>query len=449
VSEFGPGGPLTGSVTPPPDKSISHRAALLAAMATGTSVVSGCLDSDDTRSTLRAVEALGAEVRSQPRGDGALDLRIEGIGLDGPGRSARDRPVRIDVGNAGTLLRLLPGWLGGQSAGEWHLAGDESIARRPVDRVIAPLRAMGGDLSAHDDRTPPLEVRGASLHGIEYELPVASAQVKSCILLAGLLAEGETTVIEPEPTRDHTERMLRAAGVPIRLESAGSELAVRGRLGGRRICVKAPRSLGALELAVPGDFSSAAFFLCAALIVPGSRVTVRECGLNPTRVGLLGILNRMGARIEVEEDPPRGGEPRGTITARHSPLRGTTVAQGEVPLSIDELPLLGLLGAFAEGETVVRGAAELRHKESDRVASVVEVIRAMGGDAEAFEDGFAIRGTGGLRGGPVRSQGDHRLAMVGAIAGLASREGVEVAGMEAAAVSYPRFTEDLTALLRG
>ena len=447
TTRFETSGPLAGTLTPPPDKSISHRAALFSAMASGTSHVSGYLDSADTRSTLAAITALGAriEVADGPRG--SLDVEVEGIGLEGPAKNATTEPVAIDVGNAGTLMRLLPGWLAGQTSGVWTLDGDESIRRRPVDRVAKPLRQMGADVSAREDRLPPLEIRGASLEGIEYVMPVASAQVKSCLLLAGLCATGETTVIERDPSRDHTERMLRAAGAYVSVEPEGMSLAIGGRLPGKRVSVRNTESLVPCGLSVPGDFSSAAFFIVAALIVPRSRIRLLDVGLNPTRVGLLGILNRMGARIEVEEGPPLNGELRGMVEARHSPLRATTVSAGEVPLAIDELPLVALAAAFAEGETVVRGAEELRHKESDRVATVVEAINALGGDANAFEDGFSVRGTGGLRGGHVSSHGDHRLAMVGALGGLASRDGVEVEGMGAAGVSYPGFEADLRSLV--
>jgi 3-phosphoshikimate 1-carboxyvinyltransferase len=305
---------------------------------------------------------------------------------------------------------------------------------------------MGADVECRDGRLPPLEVRGASLHGISYAMPVASAQVKSCLLLAGLLASGPTELLEPSPSRDHTERMLTAAGAAVTAEPEGHGLAARGELPPRRIRVEPADQIAGAELDVPGDFSSAAFFVVAALIVPGSRVRIEGVGLNPTRVGLLGILNRMGAAIEVSEDVPLGGEPRGAIDARHSALRGTRVAAGEVPLAIDELPLVGLAGAFAEGETVVTGAEELRHKESDRIAAVVEALNALGAEVEALEDGFVVRGTGGLRGGRMESRGDHRLAMLGALAGVASREGAELDGMDAAAVSYPGFERDLRSL---
>jgi len=447
-TRFEPSGPLRGALVPPPDKSVSHRAAILAAMAPGESRITGYLDSADTRSTLGAVEALGAGVEiTGGAAPGSLDVRVRGIGLRGPATNAGPEPLRIDVGNAGTLLRLLPGWLAGQPAGAWELDGDESIRRRPVDRVANPLREMGAEARAREDRLPPLRVEGRQLRGISYRLPVASAQVKSCLLLAGLLAEGETEVVEPAPTRDHTERMLRAAGARVRSETAGTNGAIRGTLPGRRVTVSPADELQTVDYVVPADFSSAAFHIIGALIVPGSSVTIEGTGLNPTRVGLLGILNRMGAAIEVQELTPVGGEPRGVIRARYGPLQATHVMPGEVPLAIDELPLVGLVGCFAEGETVVRGAEELRHKESDRIAAIVDGLSGLGADIEALEDGFVVRGTGGLRGGVLDSRGDHRLAMIGALAGLASREGVEVLRMDAAAVSYPGFVGDIESLL--
>ncbi len=299
-TRFDPSGPLEGSLTPPPDKSISHRAALLAAMADGKSSISSYLDSADTRSTLAAVETLGAAVRTSPGARGSLDVEVEGIGLGGPARGSGPEAIRIDVGNAGTLMRLLPGWLAGQASGAWSLDGDDSIRRRPVDRVADPLREMGADVAAREGRLPPLEVNGAGLHGIEYSMPVASAQVKSCLLLAGLMADGTTTVVERDPSRDHTERMLRAAGAKVIVGPDGPDLTLGGRLPGRRVSVSRVQRLVPCDIAVPGDFSSAAFFIVAALIVPRSRISLSGVGLNPTRVGLLGILNRMGARIEVD-----------------------------------------------------------------------------------------------------------------------------------------------------
>jgi 3-phosphoshikimate 1-carboxyvinyltransferase len=422
---------LRGTLRVPADKSISHRAALLGAMSSGTVRVRNYLHAADTDSTLAAVQALGARVE---RGAVPGELTIHGVGLRGP--CAPDGP--IDVGNAGTLMRLLPGWLAGQPDRSWTLDGDASIRRRPVDRVAEPLRRMGARIDATADRFPPFVVHGADLTAIEYELPVASAQVKSCVLLAGLLASSPTTVVEPAPSRDHTERMLSSAGVPIT------------RAGGR-VTLPAPVADLALDaIDVPGDLSSAAFFVAAALLVPGSRVVLEDVNVNWTRTGFLRIIERMGGQVLGALEPfgaQVGAEPVSALEVAHSPLYGTTVEADEVPLAIDELPLVALLGCFAEGETVVRGAQELRVKESDRIATVVDGLNALGGDLEATDDGFVVRGTGGLRGGRIASHGDHRLAMLGAVAGIASREGVEVEGMDAAAVSYPGFAADLATLL--
>lgn len=442
---FEPSGPLRGRLRPPPDKSISHRAALLAAMAEGTTRIEGYLAAGDTRATLAAVGELGAAVTELGVGEGGLELEIRGAGPRGPGDTASGSEQRIDVANAGTPLRLLPGWLAGQGTGRWVLDGDESIRRRPVDRVAEPLTRMGAAVSCRQGRLPPLAVEGAELHGISYELPVASAQVKSCVLLAGLLAEGETEVVERVPTRDHTERMLAAAGVPVEITEG-----TRGRgATPRRIAVRGGERLDPGTISVPGDFSAGAFHLAAALLVPGSEVVIEEVGLNPTRVGLLGILRRMGAAVEVEsEEGGAGGEPRGALVARHGGLRSTRVGAQEVAVAIDELPLVGLIGCFAEGETVVAGAGELRHKETDRIAGIVEGLRGLGAEIEERPDGFAVRGHNGLRGGSLDARGDHRMAMLGAVAGLASCDGVEVAGMDAAAVSYPGFEANLAALTR-
>ena len=439
MTRFDPSGPLRGDLHPPPDKSVSHRSALIGAMAEGPTRISGYLDSADTRSTLRAVTAVGAQVREGEADDhGGLFVEIEGIGLRGP------QPAEIDVGNAGTLLRLMPGWLAGQREGEWVLDGDESIRRRPVDRIAEPLVRMGAEVEARDGRLPPLRVRGTQLRGIDYEMPVASAQVKSCLLLAGLLADGTTTVIEPYWTRDHTERLLAAAGADIRRE-------------GGTITIAPTERLEAGDVPVPGDFSSAAFLLVAALLVPGSEVSLREVGINRARIGLLSILSRMGVEmggahvrdraLTVEEIREPGPEPIARLNARSAPLRGAEITAEDVPSAIDELPLVALLGCFAEGETVVGGASELRAKESDRIAGIVDGLGSLGAEIEGRPDGFAVRGTGGLRGGRLDARGDHRLAMVGAIAGLASREGVEVDGFESVEVSYPGFARDLRVLV--
>ena len=427
---FDPVDRLAGELVSPPDKSISHRAAIVGAMSDGRVRVRGYLRSADTSATLEAVAALGARlVDAQPRGAG-LDLELAGAGLRGadPGAAA------IDVGNAGTLIRLLPGWLAGQPAGRWALQGDDSIARRPVDRVVHPLRRMGATIDCREGGLPPVVVEGSDLHGIEYELPVASAQVKSCVLLAGLLADGETTVVEPLATRDHTEIMLQSAGVSVRRSDG-------------RVTVGPARRLELGEVDVPGDFSSAAFFIAASTLVPGSEVRLCGVGVNPTRTGFLGVLERMGGDVEVEQRAVAGGEPAADLVVRSARLRGTEVDPGEVPLAIDELPLVALLGAFAEGTTIVRGAEELRRKESDRVMTVVEGLRGLGARIEAAPDGFVVAGEGELHGGRIDARGDHRIAMLGAVAGIASREGVEVDGFEAAAVSYPTFADDLRGLV--
>ena len=431
-ARFDPSGPLRGRLRPPPDKSISHRAALFGAMCDEPVAVRNYLDSADTRSTLDALLTLGAGIEEESL-PGALVVR--GVGL----RAALEATGgRLDVGNSGTLLRLLPGWLAGQPGGEWTLDGDESIRRRPVDRVVEPLAAMGAGVEAREGRLPPLIVRGASLRGIEYELPVASAQVKSCILIAGMLAAGSTTLTETKQSRDHTERILRRARVAFERD-------------GLTMTVSEQDELELDEIVVPGDPSSAAFMVAAACLVPDSRVVVENVGLNWTRTGFMRIAQRMGAVILGDLEEPgtvADDEPMGELDVAWAPLEGTEVTADEVPLAIDELTLVALLGAFAEGETVVRGAAELRHKESDRIAGVVDGLTALGADIEDLGDGFAVRGGGGpLPGGVIDARGDHRLAMLGAIAGLASTGGVEVTGMEAAAVSYPEFEQDLDALV--
>jgi 3-phosphoshikimate 1-carboxyvinyltransferase len=425
---FEPARGLSGTLRAPADKSISHRAALLGAMASEPVRIERYLHAADTTSTLRAVEALGALV--EVHGE---DVVVRGTGL----REAREPEGPIDVGNAGTLMRLLPGWLAAQEGRSFTLDGDASIRRRPVDRIAEPLRRMGAELHASEGRFPPLRVCGARLSGIDYEMEVASAQVKSCVLLAALLAEGETTVIEPVRSRDHTERMLLRAGVVI------------SRAAGRVSVVNADELL-LDSVRVPGDPSSAAFMIAAGVLVPGSRLLIGDVGVNWTRTGFLRILRRMQGIVlgdlEEETDALSPHEPVSDLDIAHGALEGTVVEPEEVPLAIDELPLVALLGCFAEGETLVRGAQELRVKESDRIAGVVEGLRGLGAEIEATDDGFAVRGAGGLRGGTIDARGDHRMAMMGAVAGLASREGVEVIGIDAAAVSYPGFVEDLAGL---
>ncbi|MDQ3722656.1 MAG: 3-phosphoshikimate 1-carboxyvinyltransferase [Actinomycetota bacterium] len=428
---FEPSGPLHGTVTAPPDKSISHRAALLGAMSVQPVQISNYLCAQDTLSTLDALRAVGALV--EEHGDGTVVVRGGGL------REAREPGGPIDVGNAGTLMRLLPGWLAGQEGRIFVLDGDSSIRRRPVDRIADPLRLMGADIRATDGRFPPFVVYGTPLRAISYAMPVASAQVKSCVLLAGLAAAGTTSVFEPAPSRDHTERMLAGAGVTVARD-------------GLTVSVMCADELEARSFTVPGDLSSAAFMIAAGVLVQGSRIVVRDVGVNWTRTGFLRILERMGAIVAGDLEQPSAvvapTEPVSDLEVTAGPLAGTIVEAEEVPLAIDELPLVALLGCFAEGETVVRGAQELRVKESDRIAGVVEGLRGLGATIEATEDGFAVTGAAGrgLRGGTIDARGDHRMAMLGAVAGLASQEGVEIVGMEAAAVSYPGFVDDIAGL---
>lgn len=427
---FEPATRLRGTLTPPADKSISHRAALLGAMAPEPLVIHNYLDAADTNSTLAAMIALGALVQQGPD-----HLVIRGTSL----REAAPAIDTIDVGNAGTLMRLLPGWLAAQDGRSYTLDGDASIRKRPVDRIAEPLRAMGAQIEATDKRFPPFTVHGSRLHGIDFVMPVASAQVKSCVLLAALTADGRTTITEPVPSRDHTERMLLAAGVAVTRE--GNVIAITNQ---DELAFES-------ELVVPADMSSAAFAITAGVLVSKSRLLLANVNTNWTRTGFITIAKRMGAVIVADLEkhgaPPTAGEPVSDIDVMAGPLQGTTVTAGEVPLAIDELPLVALLGCFAEGETVVQGAEELRFKESDRIATVVEGLRGLGADIEATDDGFVVQGTGGLRGGTIHSHGDHRLAMLGAIAGLASAEGVEVVGMDAADVSYPGFGDDIAGLM--
>ena len=418
---------LDGHVAVPGDKSISHRAVLIGAVCEGETRVTGFGRSADTEATIEAVCALGAEVIE----DDVDALTIRGVGL----RGLRSSEEPIDCGNAGTLMRLISGVLAGV-AGRTELTGDVSLSSRPMERIAEPLRRMGATVETTDGHAP-LVVEGGSLRAIDYELPVASAQVKSAILLAGINAEGATTVVEPVPTRDHTERMLEAAG---------------GRVTRRpsSVTVEGGASLRLPDVEVPGDISSAAPFLVAAAIVPGSAVTVHGVGLNQRRAGLLDVLERMGARISVYNRRSIGGEPAGDVEVRASDLVGATISAEAVPSLIDELPILAVAACHARGETVVRGAEELRAKESNRIEAVVEELRRVGGHIRATPDGFRIKGVPSrLRGGVVDSRGDHRLAMLGAVVGVASREGVDLRGADAAATSFPEFFDVLEQVAPG
>ncbi len=419
---------LRGHVAVPGDKSISHRAVLIGAICDGPTRIAGFGRAADTEATVAAVRELGVEVDELD----ADTLVVHGVGL----RGLREPGRPLECGNAGTLMRLLCGLLAGQSGG-FELHGDESLSSRPMERVAEPLRRMGAAVETTDGHAP-LSVEGGPLAPIDYTLPVASAQVKSAVLLAGLFAEGdETTVVEPIPTRDHTERLLEQAGAPI-------------RRGLSSVSVSAVERLVVGDVEIPGDFSSAAPLLVAAAIVPGSEVTVHGVGLNPRRIGLLDVLERMGARIAVYNRRSIGNEPAGDVEVRSSELVGAALSPGDVPALVDELPLFALAASHARGESVVRGASELRAKESDRIEAVVEELRRIGGHVRATRDGFRIRGVPTrLRGGAMDTRGDHRLAMLGAVAGVSSREGVELEGAEAVATSFPGFFDVLEQLEAG
>lgn len=430
---FAPSGPLTGTLPTAPDKSISHRAALLAAMAVGTSTVEGYLLGEDTLSTLRVLEQLGAGIRRE-----GSTVEITGMGL----RGAAETSEVLDVGNSGTLMRLVSGWLSGQAGRSWQLDGDRSIRSRPMGRIAVPLGQMGAEFELSDGR-PPFLLKGASLSGINWISDVASAQVKSAILLAGLLADGPSSVTESPTSRDHTERMLIEQGADL----------TRQRLqdGSTRVEIKPADDLASVDRSIPGDPSSAAFLVLAAVLVEGSEITVSGVNLNPERTGFFRLLAKMGADISGYEAPPEdfgriSKEPVGDVSARSSSLVGITVGAEEIPAAVDEITLLALAGCFASGTTRVSGAGELKVKETDRIAGVVQLISALGGTIEATEDGFVVTGTGDLRGGTIDSLGDHRLAMLGAVAGLASEQGVTVTDFGAADVSYPGFIADISRL---
>jgi 3-phosphoshikimate 1-carboxyvinyltransferase len=418
---------LEGHLSVPGDKSISHRAVLIGAICDGDTRVTGFGRSADTEATIAAVRRLGVEVE---------ELDVDTLVVHGRGLRGFKSPAEaLDCMNSGTLMRLLAGVLAGQR-GRFELVGDESLSGRPMDRIAEPLRRMGARVETTEGHAP-LVVEGGGLRAIDYRLPVPSAQVKSAVLLAGLLAEGRTTVVEPVPSRDHTERLLQRAGA--RLARRPGSVSVDGG-----------PELWLGEVEIPGDFSSAAPLVVAAATVPGSALTIHGVGLNPRRTGLLDVLERMGARVAVYNRRTVGGEPAGEVEIRASELVGATVTADEVPSLIDELPLLALAACHARGDTVVRGAEELRVKESDRIEAVVEELRRIGAHIRATRDGFRIKGVPTrLRGGVVDSRGDHRLAMVGAVAGMSSREGVEVRGADAVEASFPGFFELLEQVAPG
>ncbi len=423
---FLPTGPLRGRIRVPGDKSISHRALMLSALAVGESRISGLLEGDDVLATAAAMRAMGADV--ERTGDGQWCVHGVGVG------SLLQPQTALDMGNSGTSTRLLMGLVASHPITASFI-GDASLSKRPMGRVIEPLSRMGADITASPGGTLPLMLRGASpAVPIEYRLPVASAQVKSAVLLAGLNTPGITTVIEPVPTRDHSERML--AGF-------GAELSVEVEPDGTRIIrIRGEAELMPQVIEVPGDPSSAAFFIVAALLVPGSEVTIGNVGLNPTRAGLIEVLRRMGGSITEVNPREVGGEPVADLLVRHSPLRGIEVDPALAPSMIDEFPILFVAGALAEGRTVTSGLDELRVKESDRLSVMATALTAIGARVEETEDGLSIEGTGGdplPGGGPIGTHLDHRIAMSMAVAGLASRAGVEVDDTRPIATSFPDF----------
>lgn len=418
-----PGDHFSGDITVPGDKSISHRALLFGALAEGETTITGFLASEDTEATAACLRAMGVNI---DMGDVA---RVQGVGLHG----LQAPKEALWTGNSGTTTRLLMGILAGQPFTA-TLRGDASLAKRPMDRVAIPLRMMGASVEGQGERcTPPVTIQGGLLHGITYASPVASAQVKSAILLAGLYATGETAVTEPQKSRDHTERMLRGFGVPVDEDGLTVRVHDGALLTGRPI-------------AVPGDISSAAFFLVAGAIVPGARVTVRGVGINPSRAGILDVLKAMGATLTSENERLEGGEPVADLTVEHGPLTATTISGPLIPRLIDELPVLAVAAAIADGTTVIADARELRVKESDRIATVSRFLRDMGAEVEEREDGMVIHGGRPLRGAEVESHGDHRVAMSAAVAALAAGVENRIHGAETIATSFPSFTALMRAL---
>ena len=414
-----PGGSVTGTIRVPGDKSISHRSIMLGSLADGITEVSGFLEGEDALATLQAFRDMGVVIEGPNQGK----VRIHGVGLNG----LQAPPGPIYVGNSGTTIRLLSGLLAAQQF-DTELSGDESLSKRPMERVAKPLRLMGAQIESGEGGRPPLKIKGGSdLKAISYEMPMASAQVKSCLMLAGLYADGVTSVTEPAPTRDHTERMLQGFGYAV--EQNGSEVSVTS--GG---------TLTATQIDVPADISSATFFLVAAAITPGSDLTLEHVGINPTRVGVLNILKLMGANLELMNEREVGGEPVADIHIRYAPLKGIQVPEDQVPLAIDEFPALFIAACCAEGETVVSGAEELRVKESDRIQVMVDGLKALGADIEGTPDGAIIRG-GQLHGGEVFAHGDHRIAMSFSIAALRSSGEIKINDCANVATSFPTFVD--------
>ena len=418
--QISPARSLSGAVLLPGDKSISHRYAMLAAIAEGTTKIANYSTGADCQSTLACVQALGATVERENE-----HVLVRGQGLDG----LHAPEVLLDAGNSGSTIRMLSGILAAQRF-DACIGGDESLSRRPMDRIIRPLAEMGAFIEGRDGRFPPLAIHGRTLHGIDYTLPVPSAQVKSCVLLAGLYADGRTTVHEPVRTRDHTEIALREFGADI--EVVKRAITVSGR----------PR-LEARELTVPGDLSSAAFFLVAALIVPESNLVIRGVGMNPTRSALLDCLAEMGAQLKILDIKQTGGELIGDVLIRKSPVRGGTLEGARTAALIDEIPALAVLGAASENGLIVRDAAELRVKETDRIATIAENFQRMGLIIDVKPDGFELPGKQRFRAAETDSFGDHRIAMAFSVAALAADGPCAIEGAEAASVSFPEFFDTL------
>lgn len=414
-----PGGTLRGEARVPGDKSISHRSIMLGALAEGTTRVTGFLEAEDCLATLNAFRAMGVRIEGPEHGR----VTIHGVGLKG--LKAPSEPLYL--GNSGTSMRLLSGLLAGQPFGV-VLTGDPSLSRRPMKRVTEPLRKMGAEMETTPAGTAPVKLKGgAALQGIHYEMPIASAQVKSCLLLAGLYAQGRTSVWEPAPTRDHTERMLAGFGYPVRRE-------------GQTVSIESGGKLVACDVDVPSDISSAAFFMVGAAIAQGGEVLLRHVGINPTRTGVIDILRLMGADIEILDPAEAGGEPVADIRIRSSRLHGIDIPESLVPLAIDEFPVLFVAAACAEGETRLTGAEELRVKESDRIQVMADGLQVLGIDARPTPDGIVIQG-GCLGAGKVDSHGDHRIAMAFSIAALRAQGPIEIADCANVNTSFPVFVD--------
>lgn len=418
-----PGGALCGRLRVPGDKSVSHRSIMLGSLADGITEVTGFLQGEDSLNTLRAFRAMGVTIEGPDDGR----VVIHGVGLQG--LSAPDAP--LNVGNAGTAMRLMLGVLAGQPF-DSTLVGDESLSGRPMSRVTRPLQAMGARIDTAEGGTAPLTIHGGSpLSGIDYRLPMASAQVKSCVLLAGLFANGRTCVTEPAPTRDHTERMLQGFGYPV--ERSGAAVCLSGALS-------AGHRLQGRRVDVPADISSAAFFLVGASIAPGSELLLEHVGINPTRTGVIAILRLMGADLQLQNEREVGGEPVADIRVRYAPLKGIEIPQEQVPLAIDEFPALFVAAACAEGRTVLTGAEELRVKESDRIQVMADGLQTLGVDAQPTADGIVING-GPIGAGRVHSHGDHRIAMSFAMAALRAAGPIDIDDCRNVDTSFPGFVD--------